>query len=168
VLAIKTIAPKVRVSAEIIDRNNLPHLRRAKVDDVIVRGEYSGFFLASSILAPGLPQVMQELMSYGNKMQMVRRPIPGEYVGRQFRQLATHFRSQRNALLIGILSETKSLDLDEVLAGDTSAIDQFIKQKFAEAGEAEGSERVKVELAPPDDYVIQKQDVAVLISPEQE
>lgn len=168
VLAIKSLSPKVRVSAEILERANISHLRRARADEVIVRGEYSGYFLASSILAPGISQVMRQLMTYGTGLELSRRAIPADFVGRSFEELSVHFRSQRRAILIGVLAEAKGLDLDEVLAGDTSIIDNFIKQKFEEAGEGVmGGEQVRITLSPPDDYVISAEEVAILIEPEE-
>ena len=53
-LAIKSMKRDIRVYAHIIDKENLSHLKRADVDDVIVSDEHVGYLLASDISSPGL------------------------------------------------------------------------------------------------------------------
>jgi len=55
-LTVKSLAPHVKTIAEILDGDNRPHLRRANVDEIIVRGEHVGALLASAMNSPGLPR----------------------------------------------------------------------------------------------------------------
>ena len=56
-LTIKSIAPNVKTIAELLDGENKQHLKRANVDEIVVRGEHVGSLLASAINSPGLPKI---------------------------------------------------------------------------------------------------------------
>jgi len=62
-LSIKAINPKIKVYAHILNRENLSHIRKAKVDDVLLSDAYAGYIMASHILSPGIPQTIEELFS---------------------------------------------------------------------------------------------------------
>ena len=47
-LAIKSMAPEVKTCAELLNPENKQHLRRANVDEIIVRGEHIGNLLAGA------------------------------------------------------------------------------------------------------------------------
>jgi WD40 repeat protein len=69
-------------------------------------------------------------------------------------------------VLIGVLAEEKKISLDDILSEGSSAIDSFIKKKFAEAeldlDENQGEE-LHIRLAPGGDYLIQEAEVAFVI-----
>ncbi len=46
-LAVKSLHPKIRITAEIILPENRTHLERAHVDDIVIRGEYDSSLIAS-------------------------------------------------------------------------------------------------------------------------
>ena len=166
-LAIKSLGSDVRVCAEILDGENAQHLRRADVDEIIIRGEYSGSLLASATSSPGIPEVVRELMDYESGNKLWRSDIPKTYVGRSFGELFEHFRKAHGTILVGIISEEQGMTMEDVLSDDFSVIDQFIKQKFSEAGKEslfEEGRRTEVKVNPSDDYEISENDAAVVIS----
>jgi voltage-gated potassium channel len=164
-LAVKHMAPKARVSAEILNRRNEPHLRRAKADDVFVRGRHSGFYLSSSAVAPGLPLVISEMLNNELGARLEKIEIPRQFVGKTFRDLSTHVRGSSGNLLVGILSKSREIGLSEILSDDMSGIDQFIKQKFEEADLLSSfSGGYRANLSPPDDYCIDTNDQGVVIA----
>jgi voltage-gated potassium channel len=159
------MAPKARVSAEILNRRNEPHLRRAKADDVFVRGRHSGFYLSSSAVAPGLPLVISEMLNNELGARLEKIEIPRQFVGKTFRDLSTHVRGSSGNLLVGILSKSREIGLSEILSDDMSGIDQFIKQKFEEADLLSSfSGGYRANLSPPDDYCIDTNDQGVVIA----
>ena len=65
-----------------------------------------------------------------------------------------------------MLSEEKKMSLDDILSEGSSAIDAFIKAKFAEAelDVFEGErEKLEIKLNPGAEYVIKENEAAFLI-----
>jgi voltage-gated potassium channel len=152
--------------AEVLNPENEQHLRRANVDDVLVNGEFNGFLLASATLSPAIPMVTKELLSFRSRNFLKQVPIPMTYVGRSFGELSEHFLKNGTGLLIGLLSEEQKISLDDILSEGSSAIDAFIKEKFAEAemDVFEGEkERLAIRLNPGAGYVIRSNEAAFVI-----
>jgi voltage-gated potassium channel len=166
-LAIKGIAPKAMTCAELLDSNNRQHLVRAKVDEIIVRGEKTGTLLAFSVLSPGLPRVFDRLISADSENRLWKVKIPGRFIGKPISELSAHLSENSQATLIGILTEEKGMKLDDILSHDLTAIDEFIKRKFEESQMdffAEGGGGHRVTLNPEANYLIGQRDYAVAIA----
>jgi voltage-gated potassium channel len=166
--AVKNLAPNVKTYAEIYNPENSQHLKRAGVNETIISGEYSGFLLASAALSPGIPKVIKELLAFSTGSDLLSLDIPRRFVGKTFKELSDYFRAEHKAILVAIMSEKKSMVLDDILAGDaSSAIDVFIKRKFEESGEdyfAAREGEVEVNLNPGDDYKINEGEQAIIIT----
>ena len=163
-LMARSLNPRIKITAELIQAENRPHLQRAQVDDIVIRGEYDSALLACSTESTGLFRILQTLLSpEGHNIWSV--PIPPAFQGRPVRELADHFRQQQ-ALLIGLYAEGYKLRLEELLSPEPSAIDQFIARKFTEAGKMHlfGRHKVEIRITPPDDYLVSPQEVAVVIA----
>lgn len=164
-LAIKHLRPETKVCAQIHDPANAGHLRIARADEVIVSGEHTGFLLASAAVSPGIPQVIRSLLAPQGGAPITRAPVPPDFVGRTFGDLAQHFRRDRKAILIGLISEREGVRIREMLAGG-SPIDAYIEQKFREAGRdlvLESRHLPEILLNPPDEQEILPHDDAVII-----
>ncbi|MBI3976730.1 MAG: NAD-binding protein [Chloroflexi bacterium] len=162
-LALKSLKPDIKVTAEALDLKSEAHLRRAGADDIVISGEFNGFLLSSAALAPGISQVVRGLLSHGDTV-LRREAIPPEFVGRTFGELFLALRSRHGFLTLAIVSENKGLALDDLLTDDYSLVDQFIKQQFSKAGREylrfeEGALQVVVN--PPDSYVIGEDAIAI-------
>lgn len=167
-LTIKSLAPKIKAIAELLDGENKPHLRRANVDEVIVRGVHAGSLLAGAIRSPGLSKVFTGLLSAAEGAGTLRREdIPKQFVGRTFEELSAYCRSRHRAILIGFLKETKGVRVEDVLSDDASAIDVFIREKLRESGKDlfRKEDALKVVINPENDYVVKADDYAVLLAP---
>jgi voltage-gated potassium channel len=165
-LAIKSMAPEVKTCAELLNPENKEHLRRANVDEIIVRGEHIGNLLAGASISPGLPRVISSLLSPEEENNLWKVPIPPRFIGKPVAELADYFKKEHQALLIALLTEHKGLALENILTDDYSAIDQFIKRKFEEAGPDYFSkkERITATLNPADDILLTEDDSAVVIA----
>jgi voltage-gated potassium channel len=67
-----------------------------------------------------------------------------------------------------VLAEEKKMSLDDIISGDSSAIDDFIKRKFAEAETdyfEEGPKALDVRVNPGAGYVLQDTDRIYLVGP---
>ena len=163
-LAIKSIKRDIKVYAHIIDRENLSHLKRANVDDVIVSDEHVGYLLASDISSPGIAQTVATLLSTESGTSLRRIRVPGEFVGKKFHELQEYFKSQRNSIAIGFVAEEEPVKLADILSSDYSAIDSFIERKFKAAGlDVLEKSGVRLNLNPPLDYVIQEKEDVIII-----
>ncbi len=165
-LTVKSLAPQIKIVAELIDAENRPHLKRANVDEIIVRGEHIGYLLASAVSSPGLPRVFEKIQSLDEACNLKRAEIPGRLVGKTFGETASDFRKRIGAILIGILQETKPVRLDDLLSDNTSAVDVFIREKLKESKKdySRKEEALKVVLNPGDGYVIGPNDAAIVLS----
>ncbi len=165
-LTVKAMAPNVKIIVELLDGENRPHLKRANVDEIIVRGEHIGSLLASAINSPGLPKAISGIISLGDKNKLWRVDIPKEFIGRTFKELSVSFREKEHAILMGLLKEKKTIKLEDILSDNTSVIDNFIKEKIRQAGKKFTVDRdaIKVLLNPEDDYVIAAEDLAIILS----
>jgi voltage-gated potassium channel len=165
-LAIKSLSPAIKTIAELLDGENKPHLKRANVDEIIVRGEHIGFLLASAINSPGIPRMFSNMLSLSGSDKLWRAEIPRQFVGSTFRELFNYYREKQRAILIGLLQEKKSMKLDDLLSDNTSMIDIFIKEKIKEAKKELFHEKdeIRVIINPEDGYLISEDDFAVVLS----
>jgi len=165
-LTVKSLAPQVKTIAELLDGESRPHLKRANVDEIVVRGEHVGSLLASAINCPGLPRVISSIVSLGDKNKLWRLHIPSVFVNKPFKELSSYYRNKEHAILIGIMKEKKAIKLEDILSDNTSMIDTFIREKIREAKKEFSVEKdaVKININPDDDYVIAADDLAVVLS----
>ena len=164
-LTIKSLNPRVRVCAEVIDIGNELHLRRAGADEIIIHGEYDHFLLSAGAVNPGIPKIVRQLLSFEGE-HLKQQDIPGEYRGKTFASLSTFFRDRYHSILVGIVSEEKAIGLEDILSADYSAVDAFIQRKFSSAGKGHLAARqtnYTVSLNPADDYLIKNNDLAIII-----
>ncbi len=164
-LAIANISRETKTCAELLNRENEPNLKRAGVHEVVVRGENGGFFLSAGALAPGLSKAARKLITFGSGSELHRAPIPRALLGRTFGELQEHLRRE-GALAIGIIREAQLLTVAEIFGSSSDWIDAFIKESFAAVGEDvldRERDPIKVHLNPPDDFVLELKDYAIVI-----
>ncbi len=165
-LTIKYVAPNVKTIAELLDGENRQHLKRANVDEIIVRGEHIGSLLATAVKSPGLPRLISGMLSLGDANKFWRVEIPRQFVGATFRDLTRYYREKQHAILLGFLREKKAMKLEDLLSDNTSVIDTFIREKIREAKKDFFYEKdeARIIVNPPDDYTIGPDDFAVVLS----
>ncbi|MEA1986018.1 MAG: ion channel [Candidatus Marinimicrobia bacterium] len=164
-LTIKSISSKIPVIVFLENNENRIHLKRANADEIFVKNEYSGFILASSVLMPGVPQTISELMDTSFGASLVRNNIPHKFVDKTFKELSEYFRISEGSILIGVFKESEQIAFTELLSSDTSQLDAYIEKKLKMAGHSLGEKnRMDINLNPNDDYVIKEKDVAILIN----
>jgi voltage-gated potassium channel len=164
-LTIKSVAPQVKIIAELLDEANKPHLRRTNVDEIIVRGEHLGSLLANAIISPGLPRIFSSIMSLGEKDKLWIADVPKNYIGRTFKELSSYFR-EKQAIVIGVMRNKRDVNLDDLLSDNTSIIDSFIREKLKEAKKSFHVEKNDANsvINPNDNYVILQEDNAIVLS----
>ena len=166
-LAIKTLAPTTRTTAVLLDEANKPHLQRANVDEIIVRGERTGFITAGAALCPGLLEVLDGILSFEAEQSLDRWEIPERFVGRPVGALRKYLMEEKEATLVALVKKPSSFRLVDVLSHDMSAIDQFIMRKFEEANLplTISGKRHRVRVNPKDTELIEKEEEVFVIAP---
>ena len=163
-LTVKSLNPQTKAYCYIVNRENLPHLRRAGADDVIVSDQHIGFFLANQILNPGSPQVAMEMMNANHGSDIRTIAIEPEFIGRTFGEYFVHLKERLNYTVLGIVTEQKAMSLNDILLHDTSAIDAFIERKFREAGiNVDERSGARITVNPPFGYILHEGDEAVVL-----
>jgi voltage-gated potassium channel len=162
-LTAKGMNPKLRLIALIQRYGNRVFLQQARADEIIVSDELNGFILASHVISSGVPQLVREMLSAESENKLVGHVIPSEYVGRTFADLSSYFFGV-GKILIGMTREEDPLETTDLLSADTSALDDFIRAKFTEAGMSTADKaRTRVRLNPPRDTIIHARDMAIVI-----
>ena len=165
-LTIKDLKPKIRICAEIVDDEKIDHVRRAGADEIVVQGGMSGFLLARGTSSPELPMVIKTLSDSGSDVKLDSKAFPSDMIGLSFEQAMTRFLVEQSAVLVGIFRNEKGFSLESMLA-DGSAIDNFIRDKLKESKEnflTEGKPTSKLKMNPGRDYIIKKDDRAIIIA----
>ncbi len=165
-MAIKSMAPKVRICAELINQENKEYLLRANVDEIVIRGESNGSLLASASIEPGFLSMIKSLIDNEDDNKLWGVEIPSKYVERPCRELSQYFKERWQGLLIALLRERKGIQLEDILSHDVTVIDEFIKRKFEESGKEffGRTEKIDIIINPPDDFLIEAHDRAVVIA----
>jgi voltage-gated potassium channel len=166
-LAVRSMNPKARICIEVTEPSVASHARMAGADEVIIHGEYDPFLLTSAATTEGIVLAAQQLLSHckGNCLQ--QKCIPSEFVGKSFAELSAHFREKYNAMLIGLVSKSKSLRAEDVLGGDYSMIDDFIERKLKEVGRDYVVSQLEIpqaNLNPDSNYIIKNNEAAIVIA----
>jgi voltage-gated potassium channel len=166
-LAMRSLNPDIDVSAEILHPESEAHLSRARVDNIVVGSEYSGYMLSSAHISKGLPRAARKLLSSGQGPRLKESALPAQLVGKTFAEASAWFLANGKGVLVGVLSEEKGVSLDDLLGDSSSAIDSFIKRKFSEAEinlATEASAGSEVRLAPGPDYLLKEGDFAFVVA----
>ncbi|NOX38360.1 MAG: potassium channel protein [Calditrichaeota bacterium] len=148
---IRAMNPRAKLFVHILDRESEAYIKKAQVDDYIVSDAYSGVLLGRMIMEPGVPQVIRELLNPHSPYTFHRIPIPGELVGKTFGDAIAYFR-KKGQLPIGLVMEKEPFSLKTILSEDYSYLDEFIENKFRQAGRSlKKGKQVDVRMNPPDD-----------------
>ena len=159
----KGLNPKIKLIAHIERPENRVFLQHANADEIILSDELNGYLIAAHTISSGVPQLVREMLNADAPNRLLGQAIPLEFVGADFASLADYF-SPKGAILIGLIREETALEAADVLAADTSALDEFIRRKFQEAGmDAAEKARTRVRLNPSRETIITDKDQAVLI-----
>jgi len=164
VLTLKSINPKIKVFAHVLDQNNVGHIRRANVDNIILSDEFSSFLLASHVMLPGVPQFLEAVMDFRKSHRIQPVSIPSEFIGKPAIELHAYFRSNYNAIFLGIVTEEKPIEVGDILSGDYSYLDSFIEWKLKQAGRSsQERETVRLLINPSGDYLVDEKDRALIL-----
>ena len=157
-------AHTVIVIPNLMHRENLTHIRRANVDEVVLSDDFGAYMLASHVMDPGIPQTTKGLLNANSEERLRRVDIPSQFVGRPFDDLFDYFRSTNGWILVGLYSEQENLGIGEVLSADSSALDAFIERKLNEGGiSLQEESKVTTVINPKSNFLIEEGQRAIVI-----
>ncbi len=115
--------------------------------------------------SPGLFRIFTTLLT-GEGWNLWAVEVPERFVGRTVGDLATVLKERHQALLIALYSEGRAVSLEDLLSDETSAIDDFIRRKFAETRMTHlfGRAKVEYQINPPNQQVLVPNQSAVVIA----
>jgi voltage-gated potassium channel len=165
-LTLKALHPKIRILAELLRTENRAYLERAGAEEVLIRGQYDSSLLAGAIASPALFRVYTSLL-LGEVQGLWDVEVPGRFQGRPLSEFATYLQEQHQGILIGVYTEGRALSLEDLLSDEPSAIDDFIRRKFAETKMSHllGRTKVEYQINPPLSQIVAPRQYAVVISP---
>ncbi len=103
VLAIESIAPRVRTVVEVNNPRHIDHLRRARADEILVTSRLASHLLARTALYPGLASLVTDLVSGGDGVELYRVQLPDDYCDVTLDELSVRLRGEHNATLLAVV-----------------------------------------------------------------
>jgi voltage-gated potassium channel len=164
-LTLKAMHPKLRILAELLRPENRSYLERAGAEEVLIRGQYDSSLMAGAVASPGLFRILAALLT-GEGQNLWAVEIPNRFHGRPLKELVNNLQEHYQAVLIAIYTEGRSLSLEDLLSDEPSAIDDFIRRKFAETKMTHllGRTKVEIQVNPPLDQIMAARQYAVVIA----
>ncbi len=104
-LAIDKFNPQVHLISEIMDESNLPHFKRANVDDTIVTSHISSKIIVRSALYKHVSDTIEELMTNDSGNEIYQKVCSSEEIGKTFYELSLEYINKELGILIGVSCE---------------------------------------------------------------
>jgi len=164
-MAMKVLDPEVKVFAHAISQARVANLHRAMVDDVVVTDSYTPEMLAAFVVRQGMTQTIHELLDPEEAMEFATVDIAERFVGGTVQQLFTYLKNDRNATLVGLVSEEEALGLESAMEGGDAYMVELIKEQIEEAGIAMAAEgaKTRVVINPAQDVEVSEDSKALVI-----
>lgn len=101
ILAIERINSDIHTIVELLNDENVYHVRNAGCDEVIVSGSYTGTMISQVVQFPGISDVFGSLFDPGEGSQVYEIPLPKEMVNKHFSEASTSLFESGRGVLIG-------------------------------------------------------------------
>ena len=111
VLAIETMAPKVRTVVEVNNPKHVEHVRRAHADEILVTSQLASRLLARTALYPG-PGRARHRHRVGRRRapSSTGSSLPDDYADLGIDDLSARLRREHNATLLAVTRDGRTLD----------------------------------------------------------
>ena len=163
-LTLKKLSNKIKVIAQINDKNKKPFLKRANADAILSGDDYNSFMAISHISEPSSAQAIKNIIDTSSENSIMSQQIPNEYIGKTFKELHSFFLNENGTICLGLFNKQENMGISDILSSDNSALDQFIEKKLKQAGHSlEEHNKVNIILNPDKNYTIQKGQGVILL-----
>tara|TARA_Y100000590_G_scaffold467782_1_gene647951 strand:+ start:1834 stop:2925 length:1092 start_codon:yes stop_codon:yes gene_type:complete len=163
-LSLKKIAPKIKIIAQLNDKEKIAFLKRANVDIVLTNHSFESFMTTFHITNPSVAHTLEELIDKDSKNNLRNREIPSEFIGKKFSDLFQYFYDEKNEICIGTYYQEENISISEFLSSDASALDKFIEDKLKNYGHSfEEKNKLNINLNPKKEDIINKGQGALVL-----
>lgn len=154
---------EIRVCAELLDMKYERYLVGAHVDEIIYTNEYSRLILGVSSDCTGISKVVNDILDLKTEARLSTDVFPDEYIGKTFYDLRVYFNETIGANLIGLIENVGSLYKHKKEALREAQKTPDISKLVDNLKKAKTIVSNNPNIHPPDDYVIPKNSMAVVI-----
>ncbi len=161
--AVHYIAPKAKITVQLINSENKNLLQRIGVSNLIVYDDIGGYILANNVLEQNSLNLFSSLAK-SRDSSIITCEIHEDFIGKSFSELFEYIRTEQNCMVLGLISKESVLDIETIFSDNTSAIDQFIKQNLITPGKSHQEEKNNIRWNPEPDTLIQDNDFAILLT----
>jgi voltage-gated potassium channel len=93
-LTIMSMNPKARITAEVFEPENVAHLRRAGVGEILDNNMVAGNLLAQSAIRYGLIELITSLSMKESGSKVYRVPAPDDLIGRKYSEAVAELETR--------------------------------------------------------------------------
>jgi voltage-gated potassium channel len=152
-----------RITVQLMSGANKNLLLRLGIENILIYDEMGGFLLANNALDKNSINLFENLLR--DKKNIIRTAsVPPMFVERTFGELFEYYYKHQDTLMVGIYTEQPKLGLQDIFSDDESGIDSFIRLSLEKSNSITPDLRNNIQINPPKDYIIQKNDRALIIS----
>ena len=165
-LTAKAISEDCPVVAHVLNPENVSHLQRANVNEIVMPDEHVPHLLAKHVTDPGVPQLFDELINQEEDDKGIQQVgIPRPLMGQTHNKISAYFKFKHQWLLVGYAIRKSGFSLEDQMGESGSPlIRNMITEQLEGAGiKLSSDEHVVVEINPPDDYVIDDKHRALVL-----
>ena len=165
-LTAKAISEDCPVVAHVLNPENVSHLQRANVNEIVMPDEHVPHLLAKHVTNPGVPQLFDELINQEEDDKGIQQVgIPRPLMGQTHNKISAYFKFKHQWLLVGYAIRKSGFSLEDQMGESGSPlIRDMITEQLEGAGiKLSSDEHVVVEINPPDDYVIDDKHRALVL-----
>ena len=165
-LTAKAISEDCPVVAHVLNPENVSHLQRANVNEIVMPDEHVPHLLAKHVTDPGVPQLFDELINQEEDDKGIQQVgIPRPLMGQTHNKISAYFKFKHQWLLVGYAIKKSGFSLEDQMGESGSPlIRDMITEQLEGAGiKLSSDEHVVVEINPPDDYVIDDKHRALVL-----
>jgi voltage-gated potassium channel len=164
VLTVKSMARDVYVTAEVLDKKFESYLKQAMCDEILFSRDFSRRMLASSSATNGMSHIIYELLSQESDTgsQLATWSIPDKHVNTTFGEYRRSV-GRDDRLILGVLENTGSPSRMKIESLREAQKTSDVSKLITNLQKVKGLETNKPVFLPPDDYVIQKYSLAIVL-----
>ena len=159
---IRYLSKKVPITVQLFDENNKVHLENININNIISFNEIGGYMLANNTIDNHYIKFFDSVLRNSKNILEIC-DIPPNFIGLSYSELFDFF-SDKNKLLIGIISKKTVLEVNDIFSGDKSAIDDFIKSALEKSKKNYRKNPDQVQINPDNNYIIKKNDIGVVLN----
>lgn len=108
-LTVKSLNPEARITAEVLEPENVGHLRRAGVGEILDYNLIAGNLIGQSALRYGLIELVTTLSTKDASARFYGIPVSDEMVGRDVEAVSSEMVQERGLSVVGVRKQGREM-----------------------------------------------------------